>query len=235
MPSIYIEKTERSDTTNLQYSIPACPGWLAATMGKINPATKKNILIFIPILLLPVVILFFFDTRLWLTARDVVPPDYYFIAKLITNWGLYLFYAIFTALFAYSLIGKNRRLTGQCLAYLKAQLIVSFAVVRILKILLGRARPGHGADFTFFSLNSDYNAFPSGHSTDALVSGVFLYYLIKQSKYPAWRFLPLIFAFCIAVSRVLVSAHYPSDVAGGMAIGIMGAWYFISRSEKQSL
>ena len=204
-------------------------------MGKINPATKKNILIFIPILLLPVVILFFFDTRLWLTARDIVPPYYYFIAKLITNWGLYLFYAIFTALFAYSLIGKNRRLTGQCLAYLKAQLIVSFAVVRILKILLGRARPGHGADFTFFSLNSDYNAFPSGHSTDAFVSGVFLYYLIKQSKYPAWRFLPLIFAFCIAVSRVLVSAHYPSDVAGGMATGIMGALYFISRSVKQSL
>ena len=226
---------DKSSILNLQYSIPACPGWLAAAMEKINPTMKKNILIVIPILLLPVVILFFFDTRLWLTARDIVPPDYYFIAKLITNWDLYLFYAIFTTLFAYSLIGKNRRLTGQCLTYLKAQLIVSFAVIRILKILLDRARPGHGADFTFFSLNSNYNAFPSGHSADAFVSGVFLYYLIKQSKYPARRFLPLIFAFCIAVSRVLVSAHYPSDVAGGMAIGIMGAWYFISRSEKQSL
>jgi undecaprenyl-diphosphatase len=208
---------------------------MAAAMKKINPAIKKNILIFIPIVWLPVVILFIFDTRLWLAARDIVPPDYYFIAKLITNWGLYLFYAIFAALFAYSFIGKNRKLTGQCLAYLKAQLIVSFAVVRILKILLGRARPGHGADFTLFSLNSDYNAFPSGHSADAFVSGVFLYYLLKQSKYTDWRFLPLIYAFCIAVSRVSVSAHYPSDVAGGMAIGIMGAWFFISRSEKQSL
>jgi membrane-associated phospholipid phosphatase len=118
------------------------------------------------------------------------------------------------------------------LAYIKAQLIVSFAVVRILKILLGRARPGHGADFTFFSLDSDYNAFPSGHSADAFVSGVFLYYLLKQSKYADWRFLPLIYAFCIGVSRVLVSAHYPSDVAGGMAIGIMGAWVFISRLKE---
>ena len=206
---------------------------MAAAMKKINPAIKKNILIFIPIVRLPVVILFLFDTRLWLAARDMVPPDYYFIAKLITNWGLYLFYAIFAALFAYSFIGKNRKLTGQCLAYLKAQLIVSFAVVRILKILLGRARPGHGADFTFFSLNSDYNAFPSGHSADAFVSGVFLYYLLKQSKYTDWRFLPLIYAFCIAVSRVLVSAHYPSDVAGGMAIGIMGAWFFLYRLNDQ--
>jgi len=198
-------------------------------MGKINPAMKKKILIFIPILWVPVVILFIFDNRLWLTARDIVTPDYYLIAKLVTNWGLYLFYAIFTALFVYSLSRKKRKLTGLCLAYLKAQLIVSFAVVRILKILLARARPGHGADFTFFSMHSDYNAFPSGHSTDAFVSGLFLYYLLKQSKYTAWRFLPLIYAFCIALSRVLVSAHYPSDVAGGMAIGIMGAWFFISR------
>ena len=193
---------------------------------------KKKLLIFIPIAVLPVVILFIFDTRLWITARDLFPPDYFFFAKLITNWGLYIFYAIFTALFLYSFSRKNRILTGLCLAYLKAQLIVSFAVVRILKILFGRARPGHGTDFTFFSLDSNYNAFPSGHSADAFVSGVFLYYLLKQSKYAGYRFVPLIYAFCIAASRVIVSAHYPSDVAGGMAIGIMGAWFFISRLKE---
>ena len=190
---------------------------------------KKSILIFIPIGLLPFAILLFFDTRLWLTARDLIPPDFYFIAKLITNWGLYVFYAIFAAIFVSSFIEKNQKLTGLCLAYLKAQLIVSFAVVRILKIVLGRARPGHGADFTFFSLNSRYNAFPSGHAADAFISGVFLYYLLRQSKYTNYRFLPLIYAFLIAVSRVFVSAHYPSDVAAGMFIGILGAWFFVSR------
>ena len=203
-------------------------------MGNNNPAMKKKLLIFIPIGLVPVVILFIFDTRLWLTARDMIPPDYYFIAKLITKWGLYIFYAIFAALFVYSFIRKNRKLTGWCLAYLKAQLMVSFAVVRILKIVLGRARPGHGADFTFFSLNSRYNAFPSGHAADAFVSGIFLYYLLKQSKYAGCRFLPLIYAFFIAISRVFVSAHYPSDVARGMAIGILGAWFFISRLKDQA-
>jgi membrane-associated phospholipid phosphatase len=205
---------------------------MAARMGRINSVMKKSILIFIPILWLPVVILFIFDKRLWLTARDIVPPDYFFVAELITDWGLYLFYAIFTALFLYSIIRKNRKLTGRCLAYLKTQLIFSFAVVRILKILCGRARPGYGTDFTFFSLEFRYNAFPSGHSADAIVSGIFLYYLLNQSKYAGWRFLPLVYAFCIALSRVLVSAHYPSDVAGGLAIGIMGAWFFISRLEE---
>ncbi len=142
---------------------------------------------------------------------------------------MYLFYTIFLALFVYSFAKKNRKLANFCLAYLKVQLIFSFAAVRFLKIVLGRARPGHGADFTFFSFNYRYNAFPSGHSADAFVSGVFLYYLLKQSKYAGCRFLPLIYAFFIAVSRVFVSAHYPSDVAAGMFIGVLGAWFFVSR------
>jgi len=198
-------------------------------MGNNNHAMKKRILIFIPMVVLPVALLFIFDTRLWLNARDLIPPDDYFIAKLITNWGLYLFYAIFLALFGYSLIWKNSRLTRLCLAYLKAQLIVSFAAVRFLKIVLGRARPGHGTEFTFFSLNSHYNSFPSGHAADAWVSGVFLYFLLRHTKYTNYRFLPLIYALLIAVSRVFVSAHYPSDVAAGMFIGVLGAWFFVSR------
>jgi undecaprenyl-diphosphatase len=202
-------------------------------MGDNNKAMKKYILIFMPIFSSALAILFLIDTPVWLAARSLAEPDYYFIAKLITKWGLYLFYVIFAVLLAYSLVRKNRRLAGVCLAYIKAQLIFSFAVVRFLKIVLGRARPGHGAEFTFFSLDSHYNAFPSGHSADAFVSGVFLFFLLKQSRYAASRFFPLIFAFLIAISRVFVSAHYPSDVAAGMAIGIMGAWFFISRLKEK--
>ena len=192
-------------------------------------AVKRKAAIFIPAIFFAIIILLFFDTRLWLTGRNLIPPDYYFIAQLITNWGLYIFYAIFAALFVYSYAKKNRKLTQICLAYIKTQLIFSFAVVRFLKIILGRARPGHGNEFTFFSLNSSYNSLPSGHAADAFVSGVFLYYLLRQSKYTHYRFLPLIYASLIAVSRVFVSAHYPSDVAAGMAIGILGAWFFVSR------
>jgi undecaprenyl-diphosphatase len=202
---------------------------VAVTMEKINKALRTKFLIFMPIALMATIILFFFDTPIWLAAREHMTADFYFIAKIITNWGLYLFYATFAALLLYSLIRKNSRLTGLCLAYLKAQLVFSFALVRFLKIFLGRARPGHGADFTFFSLDSHYNAFPSGHSADAFVSGVFLYLLLRHSSYNNYRFLPLIYAFLIAVSRVFVSAHYPSDVAAGIFIGTFGALFFASR------
>jgi membrane-associated phospholipid phosphatase len=196
---------------------------------------KKQALFSIPVVVLLIVILFFFDTRIWLAARNLVSRDlYYRITDLITTKGLYLFYAAFIAIFAYALIKKNKKLIGLFLSYVRAQLIFSFVLVRILKILLGRARPGHGSEFTFFSFAFRYNSFPSGHSADAFVSGVFLFYLLKNSKYSSCRFLPLIYAFLIAVSRVFISSHYPSDVAAGMAIGILGAWFFIHRMDDQT-
>ncbi|MCJ7776334.1 MAG: phosphatase PAP2 family protein, partial [Desulfobulbaceae bacterium] len=81
--------------------------------------------------------------------------------------------------------------------------------------------------------DSHFNSFPSGHSADAFVSGVFLYYLLKYSKYSKYRFLPLAYALLIAFSRVIVSAHYLSDAVAGMAIGILGAYFFLSRQHKQ--
>jgi undecaprenyl-diphosphatase len=194
---------------------------------------KKKTAILIAVILFLIVILLFFDTRIWMAARILKSSNLYYPTDLLTNWGLSLFYLIFAALFAYAFIKKNRKLIDLCVAYLFTQLIFSLAVVRVLKIVLGRARPEHGAEFTFFSTHFRYNSFPSGHSADAFVSGVFLYYLLKYSKYAGYRFLPLIYAFLIALSRVSISSHYPSDVAAGMAIGILGAWFFISRLDDQ--
>ena len=194
-----------------------------------NHNAKKYLGIFLLVSLPAIAVLFFFDVRIWQAARDLLGPKAYAVTDLITTKGLYLFYAAFGALFACALIRKNKKLMGFLAAYIKAQLIFSFVLVRMLKILLGRARPEHGAEFTFFSFDFRYNSFPSGHSADAFVSGVFLYCLLKSSKYSDCRFLPLIYAFLIAISRVFISSHYPSDVAAGMLIGILGAWFFISR------
>ena len=192
---------------------------------------KKTI---IPIAVLPIVILFIFDIPIWQAARDLVEPDYLYVPELLTDYGLYLFYMIFGAIGIYAFAKKDRNLIAFCLAYIKTQLIFSLVVVRLLKIVVGRPRPGKGFEFKFLATSYSHNAFPSGHAADAFVSGVFLFYLLNQSKYAGCRFLPLIYAFLIALSRVFVSAHYPSDVAAGMAIGILGAWFFISRDQRQS-
>ena len=177
-------------------------------------------------------LLFFFDTPIWQASRDLVEPDYLYIPELFTHYGLYPFYLIFGAVLVYALARKNRSLISLCLAYVKTQLIFSLVLIRLLKVILGRPRPGYGFEFNFFATSFKYNAFPSGHSADAFVSGMFLFYLLKQTKYAGCRFLPLIYAFLIAISRVFVSSHFPSDVAAGMAIGILGAWFFIDRSQR---
>jgi undecaprenyl-diphosphatase len=170
-------------------------------------AKIRNHLIFISISLSVTAVLYFLDIPIWQAARDLVEPNYLSIPDWFSDWGLYPFYTTFAVMVMVGFIKKRPNLINMGLAYLKAQLIFSLVVVRLLKILVGRPRPG----------------------ADAFVSGVFLFYLLSQSKYSNYRFLPLIYAFLIAASRVFVSAHYPSDVAAGMAIGIMGAWFFISR------
>ena len=189
----------------------------------------RNHLIFIAISFAMVAVLYFFDIPLWQAARDLVEPNYIFIPEWFSHWGLYLFYAVIAAVSLYGFIKKKPDLINISLAYIKAQLIFSLLGVRLLKFLLGRPRPGKGFEYKFFSASFSHNSFPSGHSADAFVSGVFLFYLLSQSKYSNFRFLPLIYALLIAASRVFVSSHYPSDVAAGMAIGILGAWVFISR------
>jgi len=204
--------------------------------GESNQAVNKHILISIPIAILSIIVLFFFDNRIWLAARNLVSRElYYNITDFITDNGLFLFYAAFIIIFAYALIKKNKKLIRLIVAYIQTQLIFAFALVRVIKVIVGRARPGHDPEFTFFSFAFRHNSFPSGHSADAFVSGVFLFYLLKHSKYSAGRFLPLIYAFLIAISRVFISSHYPSDVAAGMAVGILGAWFFITRLNDRNL
>ncbi len=194
-----------------------------------NQAVKKQILISVLMVVLLIFVLFFFDKKILIWMQDLMGRENFHLAELFSDNALYLFYAVFAALFVYALVCKNKKWIRLCLTYLMTQLIFAFGIVRILKVFLGRERPKYGSEFTFFEFDFNFSSFPSGHAADAFVSGVFLYYLLKHSKYPGSRFIPLIYSFLIAISRVFVNVHHPSDVLAGMAIGIFGAWLFISR------
>ncbi len=171
---------------------------------------------------------FLFDRQVGTFIQGLVPDDAFFLAKVLSRRGLYFFYAVFGLMLVFSLLKKNRKTLLFLWAYIKSEIIIAFAFVRLLKILLGRARPGIGSGFAFFSLDSKYNSFPSGHSADAFVCGIFLFYLLSNSTYSRYRFLPLILASLVALSRIVVNAHHPSDVVGGVAIGVLGALFFLS-------
>jgi membrane-associated phospholipid phosphatase len=161
--------------------------------------------------------------------RRSISDDAHRIIKPLSDYGVYPFYLAFALLIVYSLVNPHKKTRQFVLLYIQTQLLVSFAAVRVLKIVIGRARPPNGDEFHFFSLRGRYNSFPSGHATDAMVSGVFLFYLLEGSIY---RFVPLIYALLVAGSRVVIGAHYVTDVVFGTMLGAWGAYFFLSRQPE---
>jgi undecaprenyl-diphosphatase len=92
----------------------------------------------------------------------------------------------------------------------------------IIKNLIGRARPFvAGSDvwaYEPFSWHARYASFPSGHATTAFAALVAIGAIFPQARALLW-----IYAVLIALSRVVITAHHPSDVIGGAIVGAVGA------------
>lgn len=167
-------------------------------------------------------------------ADNWVAPDFLKLCSDFSKNGTVLFYALFGGIYGYARVMHDSATQLMSMAYLKAQVIFSFALVRILKIGFGRARPANGSDFTWFTLDSDYNSFPSGHAADVFTGAVILYLLIARSRWRQWRYLPLLYAGLVAFARIFGGAHHTADVVAGAAIGIGGALFFSNRSRLKS-
>jgi undecaprenyl-diphosphatase len=93
----------------------------------------------------------------------------------------------------------------------------------IIKRIIGRARPFvDGTDpylYLPFHWRADYASLPSGHATTAFAALVAIGAIFPQARALMW-----IYAVLIAVSRVVVWAHHPSDVVAGAIVGAAGAW-----------
>ena len=92
----------------------------------------------------------------------------------------------------------------------------------VIKRLIGRARPFvAGSDvwaYEPFSWHARYASFPSGHATTAFAALVAIGAIFPQARALLW-----IYAVLIALSRVVITAHHPSDVIGGAIVGAVGA------------
>ena len=142
------------------------------------------------------------------------------IFKLITFLGnVGWFWILLTVVFL--AIPQTRR-TGAIMAI--SAIVDVLLVNLIMKNLFARTRPY----ILFESLvslvgeESDFS-FPSGHSAISFaVATVILLCLPKRLGIPA-----IILASLIALSRLYVGVHYPTDVIAGVAVGIACA--FIAR------
>ncbi len=92
---------------------------------------------------------------------------------------------------------------------------------QIIKHLVGRPRPNHtnfeeNIDFNFFTLESSLHSFPSGHS-----STIFMVCLILCTVLPKLKVYFFILASIIAFSRVVVGAHFLTDIIVGGLLALI--------------
>ncbi|MGD9495410.1 MAG: phosphatase PAP2 family protein [Armatimonadota bacterium] len=88
-----------------------------------------------------------------------------------------------------------------------------------LKWLTGRPRPRQMDGISaFYGPSEHYHSFPSGHAAFA-----FMFATILAAWFPRWRWLWYALAAYVAAIRVIVDAHFASDVIMGGLVGVLTA------------
>lgn len=109
------------------------------------------------------------------------------------------------------------------LAVASAIVLVTVIVSSALKLVLRRARPDteYAANMVFRSYS-----FPSGHAAAATIGFGFIAYLTFLGLAAPWSIIlgvaVILFGLLVGISRIYLGAHYPSDVIGGMLLGLVG-------------
>jgi len=179
--------------------------------------------------------LFFYIDRplaLYTHSLDATNHDLIDWFRAITDYGKSKYYlwpcGIIVILTAFLSRAKDataaaRDLAGyigiRCL-FLFATIALSGIIADIIKPIIGRARP---IEFLgdnlygfhpFTSAGFAWNSMPSGHATT-----VFTLAFALSSLYPRLRLLWLTLAIILAASRVMVDAHFLSDICAGAMLG----------------
>jgi len=106
--------------------------------------------------------------------------------------------------------------------------VARLIIVPFIRLLYHRPRPFLVYNLNLLIAETGRYSFPSGHSAlfFALASAIYFY----DKKWGVGFFAAAIF---MNISRVIAGIHYPSDILGGLVVGVAVAYithYFVHRS-----
>lgn len=145
--------------------------------------------------------------------QDFLTPFVKFVTHLGDGGWLWIVLSILL------LFPKKTRRVG--ITALTALLIGALITNVALKNLVARVRPYEVIEGLrlIIEKQSDYS-FPSGHTCASFAAGL-IYLKMLPRKYGVAAF---VLAVLIALSRLYVGVHYPTDILGGMLVGCFAAW-----------
>jgi membrane-associated phospholipid phosphatase len=155
--------------------------------------------------------------------------------RILTDFGksAYVLWLLAAMLLAVALVAPRLRTTtrtsllalGTRLQFLFFAVLVPVLSGELIKWIVGRGRPFVGGEanafnFAHFAGTEAYASFPSGHAITA-----FALVFAVSSLWPQARLAMAVYAILIALSRLVLLAHHPSDVVAGALIGVIGAMF----------
>ncbi len=153
--------------------------------------------------------------------------------RILTDFGkdTYVLWVLAAALIVVGLVsaglhGSSRArwlAFGTRLQFLLFAILFPVLIAEAVKWTAGRGRPfvgGKANPFNFapFTGTEAYFSFPSAHAVTA-----FALAFAVGVIWPRARFWMFIYAVVIALTRLVLLAHHPSDVVAGALIGVVGA------------
>lgn len=182
--------------------------------------TKNLWIIAITLLLISITISYLYiDLPLSAYFYTLRETQFVTFASILTNFGEGVYYIVPSLLF-FLIFRKRNHYYAQISLFILATTSISGIIVNILKTIFGRFRPTmffteklYG--FDWFHTTFTMTSFPSGHSATALGA-----WLAFAMIFPKYRIPLLLIGIMIASTRIILTAHYLSDVIAGSAVGI---------------
>ena len=163
-------------------------------------------------------ILFWIQEHIRCAFLDVVLP---FITRLCNNGEIWILIGVVLLFF------KKYRKFG--VFVLVGMLLGSLIGNEILKPIIARPRPCHIYEMLpemLVDIPKSYS-FPSGHTTSSVISATVLIMANKKFSFFA---VPL--AFLIAFSRMYLFVHFPTDILGGIVLGVLIGFFTVFFGNK---